>query len=172
MTSETSRCRHITAPYCQGNGVDLGSGGDPVVPWAIQVDLPNEEFAQYRGGGSEYRGLDRSVHWQGDATRLPFRDETLDFVYSSHLLEDFYTWVGVLKEWLRVLKIGGHLIIMVPDRERFRAAVAGGQPDNLAHRHEFEVGELTSLLEDQVGVVIDRLEPADSYNILFIGRKR
>lgn len=170
MSSETSRCRTITAPYCQGNGVDLGSGGDPVVPWAIQVDLEREKYVSYRGGVTKLD--DEGIQWRGDARQLPFKDQTLDFVYSSHLLEDFEDWRSPLDEWSRVLKPGGHLIIMVPDHDRFRDAVKYGQGDNLAHRHEGRVGELTGMLSSQFDVLIDRMEPADSYNILFIGRKQ
>lgn len=169
MATETSRCRSITAPYCQGNGVDLGSGGDPVVPWAIQIDLPIEDFFAYGGGRTQINPI---IQWRGDARQLPFQDQTLDFVYSSHLLEDFEDWRTPLDEWSRVLKAGGHLIIMIPDHERFRAAVAGGQPDNLAHKHEGKVGELTEMLSSQFDIITDRIEPADSYNILWIGRKQ
>jgi predicted SAM-dependent methyltransferase len=168
MPSETSICRHITAPYCQGNGVDLGSGGDPVVPWSIQVDLPEDAFVSY----GHVHDVGVPIQWRGSATDLPFKDATLDFVYSSHLLEDFKDWVPVLREWLRVLKLGGHLIIMVPDHAAFRAAVAAGQGDNLSHQHESFPGELTEILKHDVEVLMDRVEPEGSYNIIFVGRKK
>src|SRR5437867_3001774 len=66
--SETAKHRHLTIRYCQGCGLDLGSGGDPIVPWAISVDLPAEE-----GYGTDFGG---EVELRGDALRaLPwFRD--------------------------------------------------------------------------------------------------
>ena len=33
-----------------------------------------------------------------------FRDGVLDYVYSSHLLEDYVDTEAVLREWLRVLR--------------------------------------------------------------------
>lgn len=52
-----------------------------------------------------------------DVRYLPCADETFDIVYSSHVLEHF-PWTGadkVLKEWVRVLKVGGELRLVVPN---------------------------------------------------------
>lgn len=52
-----------------------------------------------------------------DVRFLPVPDETFDIVFSSHTLEHF-GWRGVdkvLKEWARVLKVGGELRIVVPN---------------------------------------------------------
>lgn len=52
-----------------------------------------------------------------DIRRLPVPDQTFDIVFSSHTLEHF-SWTSVdkvLKEWSRVLKVGGELRIVVPN---------------------------------------------------------
>jgi len=125
--SETSRCRVRLSPYCRGYGVDLGFGGDPIVSHAIGVDMPHPYSAVGR----------RPVQLGGDATRLHwFADNALDFVFSSHLLEDFEEVGPVLAEWLRVLKPGGHLIIYCPDEQVYRRnCAATGQPYNTHHVH-------------------------------------
>lgn len=141
------------------------------MPWAIQVDLPDEQFKEY-GHAHEVK---YPIQWRGDCRDLPFKDYSLDFVYSSHLIEDFEDWPKVLSEFTRCLKTRGHLIIMVPDRERFREAVDNGQGDNLAHKHEFRVGELTEWANNSGGlkVIFDQLTlvrgPRD-YNILFVAK--
>lgn len=170
--SETSKYRHLTTSYCTGNGLDIGSGGDPVVPSAIQVELPPAQYATYNDGHTPQC----PVHYASPdaATRLPFKDATLDYVYASHLLEDYSNWWLVLAEWVRVLRGGGHLIILVPDFERWRVAVANGQPPNSAHQHEGRVGEL-SQYASPLGLRVVRdsltdLTPAD-YSILFIATK-
>jgi len=125
--SETSKCRARLAPYCLGYGVDVGFGGDPIVPQAIGVDLPQP-----------YSDVGRlPVQLGGDATRLVwFADGTLDFVFSSHLIEDFREVGAVLNEWLRVLKPGGRLIIFCPDEPVYRRhCAATGQPYNTHHVH-------------------------------------
>ena len=126
-TSETSKCRERLGKYLEGYGVDLGFGGDPIAEHAVRVDQP----LPYASTGL------RPVQLGGDATKLHwFQDEVLDFVYSSHLLEDFENTEEVLKEWWRVLKPGGRLIIFCPDEQVYRKhCAASGQTYNVMHKH-------------------------------------
>jgi len=126
--SETSKCRTRLAPYCEGYGVDVGFGGDSITSTAIRVDMATpyanvgEQGVQLGGGGDH-------LYW--------FSDGVLDYVYSSHLLEDFPNVEAVLREWIRVVKTGGRLILYCPDEQRFRKhCSATGQPTNPAHKHE------------------------------------
>jgi SAM-dependent methyltransferase len=171
MASETSKYLQFTTKYCVGNGVDIGSGGAPVVPSAIQVELPLDQYIKYRSG--DVYGA--PIQWHGSAEQLPFKDKTLDYVYSSHLLEDFLHWKPVLIEWVRVLKKGGHLVILVPDKKLWEAALKRGQPPNCAHQHESYVGEISTRYAKFLGlkVIEDRLTaltPQD-YSILFVGQR-
>lgn len=52
-----------------------------------------------------------------DVRYLPVPSETFDIVHSSHTLEhfSFKTADNVLKEWTRVLKVGGELRLVVPN---------------------------------------------------------
>lgn len=173
--SETSRYRHLTAKYCMPNGlpscgVDIASQGDPVVPWAMQFDLPVDEFNAYCAN----HPAKGPIQLRGHADKLPFENESLDFVHSSHLLEDYLDWMPVLKEWTRVLRPNGYLIVIIPDKTLWNAAIAAGQSPNCSHKHEGEVGELTSYaLELGLIVLEDRLTdefPGD-YSILGIFQK-
>lgn len=170
MASETSKYRHFTTLYCIGNGVDIGSQNDPVVPWAVSLDLPHDEYSTYTSGLAP----ENSLQWRGDARSLPFKDEVCDFVYSSHLIEDFLEWGPILKEWSRVLKPGGHIIILLPDKERWNVAIRKGQPPNCAHKHESFPGELSTYFTQGFEIICDKLTNIDSndYNILFIARKK
>lgn len=171
--SETAKYRHLIAPHCNGNGVDIGSGGWPVTPYAMQVELPLGDFEYYNSGrrlppGGYYRAKDGMLN-------LPFKDGVLDFVYSSHLLEDFADWTPLLREWIRVLRPGGKLIVLIPDDGLWNAAVVNGQPPNCAHRHCGHPGELSAhiLAIHPFEVLADHLtdlHPGD-YSIVFIGRK-
>jgi SAM-dependent methyltransferase len=49
---------------------------------------------------------------------LPFKDNTLDYVLSSHVIEHFYDPVKALREWHRVIKPGGYIFIIAPHRDR------------------------------------------------------
>ena len=174
--SETFKYRHVTAKYCfnedgnPGCGVDVASQGDRVVPWAISFDLPTKEF-DYYCSNHPAKG---PIHLRGHATSLPFEDSTLDFLYSSHLLEDYLDWEPPVKEWVRVVRPGGYVIILIPDKELWAKAIENGQPPNCAHKHEGKVGELTELGKKLgLEVVEDRLTdqyPGD-YSILAVFRK-
>lgn len=61
------------------------------------------------------------VDYVGNAADLSqFADNSIDRIYASHVLEHFFYGLNqelilVLKEWHRVLKPGGELMISVPD---------------------------------------------------------
>jgi predicted SAM-dependent methyltransferase len=168
--SETSKHRNLVFKYCGGMGVDIGSGGDPVCEWAIQIDLPFEQRMHYN---PEY--CYKPIHLEGDGRDLYwFRDGVLSWAYSSHLLEDYADWNPVLREWMRVVKVGGYLIILIPDKQAFAEAVAKGQPPNLAHQHEGYPGELTEHVQRISAdweVLEDRLVKEVDYSILFVARR-
>lgn len=168
--SETAKYRELTARYCTGCGVDIASHGDPVVPWAINFELPAPEYATYNDNNRPLGPIQIS----GNARVLPFNSDSLDFVYSSHLLEDFEDWAPLVQEWYRTLKPGGYMVILIPDETLWKAAIAAGQPDNPAHKHLGKVGELSEVGKS-IGLVpvVDRLTDLypNDYSILFVGMK-
>lgn len=85
------------AKYCCGSGLDVGYGGDPLLPGI--------------------RGWDMA---DGDAHYLKgVADESFDFVYASHLLEHMHSPRVALANWWRVVKQGGYLIVAVPERDLY-----------------------------------------------------
>jgi len=54
-----------------------------------------------------------------DAVKLPFRDNSSDIIEAIHLVEHINRWEveSVLKDWIRVLKVGGKLILECPNIE-------------------------------------------------------
>lgn len=162
--SEIDKSIAIIRPYLNGNILELGSGGWPCVDHAVQVDV-------HRFHNPPHPPVQLVTDAFGS---LPFRDGFFDCLVASHLLEDVLDWQPVLREWTRVVRSRGHVIIQVPDRSRYRAAVAAGQPDNKSHRHESFPGELTDYYKLLGGfdVIRDGFEPAGDYNVLGIFRKR
>jgi SAM-dependent methyltransferase len=70
----------------------------------------------------EFETLDIAPGWNIDyvwdaAKKLPFKDNTFELIYASHVLEhiSWYKVEDTLKEWTRILKPGGWLEIWVPD---------------------------------------------------------
>lgn len=45
-------------------------------------------------------------------------DETYDFCFSSHCLEHIANPLKAIKEWLRIIKNGGYIIIVVPEKSK------------------------------------------------------
>jgi len=54
---------------------------------------------------------------KADVRNLPFHNKEIEEIFASHIIEhfDFYEAKKVLKEWYRILQIGGKLIIETPD---------------------------------------------------------
>lgn len=141
--SESSKYRHLVLQYLTGAGVDIGSQGAAVVPWAISFDLPEPERSHYAGGQAAYG----PIHLRGDCRKLPFDSNSLDFAYSSHVIEDFRLaeWPDLVSEWVRVIKPGGYLILLAPEKELWADYVRKGGCPNCAHRHEPTFGEFSAL---------------------------
>ncbi len=90
------------------------------------------------GCGSLY--LDDFANIDGNFTRksdycldvragLPFPDDSMDLIYSSHMLEHVYVdeAVCILKEWYRVLAPGGYIRLTLPDFNFITRILAGEQ---------------------------------------------
>lgn len=146
----------------QGNGVDLGAGHGKIRETSLGIDF-----------GS------CGKNWEGDVTTLHwFKDEVLDYVYSSHTLEHVDDDRVVLKEWLRVIKPGGRLVLYLPDDEEFDNTE---QVANREHKHVYTVESLRTLLESIGGLEIitcvqdkgkvEAYPGHNRYSVLAIARK-
>lgn len=164
--SETSKCRTSLAQFCTGDGLDVGFGGDPIVQNAICIDMP-EAYAKY---------VDHVQHLYGDARRLHwFQDRCLDFVYSSHVLEDFADTCVVLDEWLRVLKPNGNLVLYLPDEQAYRTHCRSqGKEPNVHHTHEcFSLSYVKQCLAHRTDIeVIHERFPVGIYSFELVVRKK
>lgn len=96
--------------YFVGTGIDIGGKPDP-------LDLYRELFPAI----TSLRTWDIE---DGDAQLLAgVADETFDFVFSSHCLEHLHKPADGLRNWFRVLKPGGHLIVTIPDEDLYEQGV-------------------------------------------------
>jgi len=167
--SETSKARPRLSKFCQGNGIDLGYGGDPIVPTVITMDLPMP-YTKLGDHPQNLAGDARDLYW--------FKDNVLDYVYSSHLLEDFppQEMAAVLREWLRVIKVGGVLVLYGPDEQAYRAhCKKTGQDYNPSHKIDnFGLKYLKSVFEQNFQgtySIVHEIELIDDYCFDLVVRK-
>ena len=144
--SETTHARPVLAKYCEGLGLDIGFGGDAIVPAAITFDMERPYCPSFAG---------HKQIMKGDCKNLSmFCNESMDYIYSSHLLEDFtYSELkNIIAEWRRVLKPNGLLITNCPDQQKFLAHChKTGQPLNMAHKEQDFSLQTFKNVADKVG---------------------
>ena len=165
--SETSKHRDAAAPYCQGYGLDIGFGGDPVVESAIRMDLPRP-YAEAGVAPVQLGGDCRDLYW--------FQDGALDYVFSSHVLEDFpeAETAAVMAEWARVLRPGGRLILLLPDQQRYLAyCEQSGAGPNLHHSiAHFSLDYVRKVASHLAGLEVEAEHPElGDYSFLVVFRK-
>jgi len=127
--NEAEKIRYEVLPYLARGGLDIGCGAVKVWPHLIGIDSGKDT-----GLFGTVMRPDLMVH---DAAKLGiFTDASAESVFSSHLLEHIEDWHGALREWWRVLKTGGHLILYLPHADLYpRIGEPGANPD---HKHDFE----------------------------------
>jgi ADP-heptose:LPS heptosyltransferase/predicted SAM-dependent methyltransferase len=135
---ESGKVRFDLVPYMNGRVLDLGCGPGKVYPHAIGID--NKIDAKLFG-----IKVDPDIAVES-CERMEFlADGAADTVYSSHLLEHIVDHVGALKEWWRLVKPGGYLVLYLPHRDHYpRIGQDGGNPD---HKHDFCNDDITQAME-------------------------
>jgi ADP-heptose:LPS heptosyltransferase len=107
--NESAKCHDRIAPFVFGHGVDLGCGC-----WKLKVTKTQESSCLGVDGGFSQMAC-QEADMIADVTKLSmFTDESFDYVYSSHTLEDMEYTEAVLREWWRLVKVGGNLILYLP----------------------------------------------------------
>lgn len=170
--------------YCRGLGFDFGSGSNRLAPTVLSTDWYPHDAADL---------IWNVVHENGWHP-FPFRENRFDFVFSSHVIEDFeiHQTQNVFDELLRLVKIGGYLVIIVPDMENGRypkwderftedsPEVKSGKRQvgeicgNPAHRQDFGVKKMSELVTNskyKLEVVQADTIPHTSMSLDFVVKK-
>ena len=83
-----------------------------------------------------------------DGCTLPFPDESQDTVFSSHALEHIGDYRNALRDWFRVLRIGGYLVCAVPHQFLYERRAALPSRFNGDHKRFYTAGSLLAEVED------------------------
>ena len=151
--------------FCKGKGIDIGCGTNPLNDKILTID--------------HYPHIHTDLVC--DAKKLPFQDARFDFVFSSHCLEDFKPdeIKNVFIEWLRIVKPGGYLVLLLPDMETVvngktrypRVEDPEGNPSHLVNVSPNYMKELVKDLPVEI-VQQDTIDHVKYFTFDFIVKKK
>lgn len=138
--NECAKIRWELVPYTRGKGLDVGSG--PSKPFAHMIAVDNCK-------DTSLFGIQMQPDVNCDVMDMPiFASGSMDFVFSSHTLEHIEDHVAALREWWRVIKIGGYLCLYLPHKDFYpNIGTDGANPD---HKHDFMPADVIEAMK-QVG---------------------
>lgn len=123
---------------------DLGCGKHKTIPEAIGVDTSGEADVQ------------------ASIDEMPFiPDKSVDIIISRHSLEHVVDTIKTLKEWGRILKKDGKIIIILPDHEIIDTMQVALSANN--HVHAFTKDSLRTILSYLGLYEIEKLESVIDY---------
>jgi len=109
--SSRPKQRAWLARFCIGKGLDVGCGYKKISEESLGVDVLKQD--------------PRCVAeiWASAENLSMLADAKWDYIVSCQTLEHLINIKETLKEWFRVLKLGGKVAVSVPDAEREERAV-------------------------------------------------
>lgn len=130
--------------YCKGKGLDIGFGGDLITKSADGFDFEH-----------------------GDAQYLyKIKNSSYDFVYSSHTIEHLPNPSEAIKNWFRIVKPGGYLIIYLPHRDLYEKKKTLPSKFNPTHLHFFLPDKNEE--PDTLGILPLIERSLKDYNLIYI----
>lgn len=148
--TETSKARKrriregFFSRFCRGKGIDIGHGGDKLIP-----------------------GMDGWEIEAGDAKDLAkIPDQFYDFVYSSHCLEHLTDPAEAFRNWWRVLKPGGYLMVVVPDEDLYEQGVFPSRFNN-DHKFTFTISKDKSWCDKSINLA-DLVLELPGHQVMYI----
>ena len=159
---EVDKCRERLIKFCSGTGLDIGCGGlhadrhndtqNKIHPLAIGCDLTQTNLT----------GSADNLYW--------FKDEVLDYIFSSHLLEHMPDMKKTLTEWMRILKIGGYLVLYLPLMDCYpNVGMPGANSD---HKHNLSPAIMFTIMPGNYEIVhIQEHTEGEEYSFDFVVRK-
>ncbi|MDQ8197552.1 class I SAM-dependent methyltransferase [Pelagicoccus enzymogenes] len=97
----------VIPKFLKGSGIEIGAHESPI-PGISPILVDKFEV---------YVGQPCKADYFGDSVNLPFHDNSLDYVASSHVLEHSANPTKALIEWYRVLRPGGIIYLIVPNKQ-------------------------------------------------------
>jgi SAM-dependent methyltransferase len=123
-------------------GIDLGSSGNSFLPFLDTIkhksflDLATVPLYQYINHSNQHPVC-------GDLVKLPYRDDTFDFISALDVLEHIKDDELAISEISRILKKKGIAVISVPHRMKYYS----NQDKLIGHFRRYELSEIISVFK-------------------------
>ena len=99
--------------------LDVGAGRKQYERYCSHLKYTSQDFCKYDGKGNDI-GLQRGkkeatdIDFVCDITKIPIADEQFDIILCTEVFEHIPEPIKAIKEFSRLLKSGGHLILTAP----------------------------------------------------------
>lgn len=175
---ESRKTRWRAMEFMRGKGIDLGCGPEKVLETVHCVGVDSlKDVGLF--------GIQMKPDVIADVTELKlFATGSFDWAFSSHTLEHIppEKVADTLREWMRVVRVGGHLILYLPDEEQYPKCVepargitepeSGCNPD---HKWNVNYDAVVKLMERAGGgwdlVRYERCTEGSEYSLFFAFKK-
>ncbi len=136
--NESAKIRWELVPYTRGFGYDLGCGVFKGFPHFIGIDDKTDE---------KLFRVKMTPDIPMSCERLDrFASQSADFIFSSHLLEHIEDYKGALRDWWRVVKVGGYLCLYLPHKDLYPNV--GTKGSNEDHKHDFQPSDIEAVMAE------------------------
>jgi len=103
-------------------GIEIGPAAhNPFGLHTISVGLSRQlnpvDYEKFEREQLNRCGKVAEIDISADASSLPIPDDSTDFVIHSHVWEHLFDSLGALEEWVRVVRDGGYIFVIVPKRD-------------------------------------------------------
>lgn len=170
--TESMKIREAVLPWLRGKSVlDLGCGGQKIVPWAVGVDDHSEGSVR----PLPCVDIEADVAPGGNLAGL-LAGRQFEVLFSSHTLEHIrYPIRETLAHWLQFVAPGGRLILYLPDERHYVYDPANPRAKSPFHAHyltyETFVWHVDQIPDLELEVGRMDLGP-DRYSFLVVARRK
>ena len=105
--------------YCKGKGIEIGGAEYN----SFDINVKNVDFCRHDSPSDVYYKEQikrcnkvKKVDIVAYGDDIPIADSSVDFVFSSHVIEHFWNPVSAIREWHRVTRNGGYIVMLIPNK--------------------------------------------------------
>ncbi|HKQ08332.1 MAG TPA: methyltransferase domain-containing protein, partial [Blastocatellia bacterium] len=112
--------------YLDGlQGLEIGPAAHNPFGLNTRNVAPKEDYEIYAAESRRIHGIEPArIDIWAHADRIPVRDQSEDFILSSHVVEHLPNVIAAFIEWNRVVRDSGYVFMIVPLRDAFEGDVS------------------------------------------------